>query len=163
MGHKEFSELFTISDGSLLRRMAAGTRGLHGVPVGGMVKGYLRFEHKEVTYAVHNVIWMIYNQKGIPDGFIVDHEDGNPLNNNPSNLRLATRTQNCYNSKLYSNNTSGYKGVSFDKDSGKWLAQIRIDGKNKKLGRYATAELANEAVVASRIKNHKEFANHGND
>lgn len=123
--------------------------------------GYLRFEFRGKTYAVHNVMWMIYNGCNIPPGFIVDHEDGNPLNNRPTNLRLATRTQNAYNSKLSAANTSGVKGVTWDKESNKWLAQCRVEGKNWKIGRYLSLEEAERAVKAFREKHHKEFANNG--
>ena len=90
-----------------------------GKPAGSIVKGYLRFEHKGKTYANHNILWIIYNQKQIPDGFVVDHQDGDPLNNCADNLRIATKGQNCYNSTLYKNNKSGAKGVCWDRESGK--------------------------------------------
>lgn len=161
MTYKEFNKFFEVSWQHLLRKVARGTRGLLGATVGYEVKGYLRFELNCKSYAVHNVIWMIYNQKDIPEGFVVDHEDGDSLNNCPNNLRLASKFQNGYNSRLYTNNSSGYKGVSFDKETGKWLAQIREAGRNKKIGRFATAELANEAVVRVRANLHGAFANDG--
>ena len=153
--------MFKIDDGNLVRIKDIGKRVKTGDVVGLEKKGYLRFNSKGKSYSVHNVIWMIHNQLDIPSGMVVDHIDGNPLNNRPENLRLATIMQNSYNSKLYTSNTSGYKGVSFDRETGKWLAQIRIDGRNKKLGRYLTAELANEAVVKVRAVEHGRFANDG--
>lgn len=156
-----FSNLFEIRGSNLVRKVTTGARGVEGSVVGTQVKGYLRFELGGRTYAVHNVIWMIHNGQEIPDGYIVDHEDGDPLNNDPMNLRLATKPQNGYNAKLYVNNKSGFKGVSFDVQTGKWVAQIRFDGKNKKIGRFSTPELANEALVNIRAALHGAFANDG--
>lgn len=52
----------------------------------------------------------------------IDHRDGNTLNNQRDNLRIATRTQNNANAKTPKDNRSGYKGVSFDKARGLWSA-----------------------------------------
>jgi hypothetical protein len=67
----------------------------------------------------------------------VDHKNGNGLDNRKENLRLVTRNQNMRNlTRIRVNNTSGYRGVCFEKSSGKWMAYIYIDGKQKKLGRH---------------------------
>lgn len=80
-----------------------------------------------------------------PEGLEVDHIDGDGLNNSRSNLRLATRTQNSANRGKNRNNRSGFKGVTFYKRTGKWMAQIGVDGKNVHLGYYGTPEEAAEA------------------
>lgn len=92
---------------------------------------------------------------GLP---LCDHRDGDGLNNRKSNLRLASNAQNTYNSKLPSTNTSGFKGVSWDKSHGKWLARIMKDGKEKKLGRFDDIKLAAEAYVRASKDFHGEFA-----
>ncbi|MGM0836007.1 MAG: HNH endonuclease [Bacillota bacterium] len=71
-----------------------------------------------------------------PEGLCVDHINGNKFDNRRSNLRLATRTENIRNSGPKVNNKSGYKGVSFRKDTGKWKAQIRAFGKKVNLGQF---------------------------
>lgn len=58
-----------------------------------------------------------------PDGSLVDHANGNPLDNRRCNLRLATARQNCWNSKP--RGTSGLKGVWFHRHSGLWTGTIR--------------------------------------
>jgi hypothetical protein len=73
---------------------------------------------------------------------MVDHKDGDWLNNRRGNLRPATPTQNAQNRALASNNSSGFKGVSFRRDRGTFLAAIRVDGRLRKLGTFATAEAA---------------------
>lgn len=70
-----------------------------------------------------------------PQGMDVDHIDGDKLNNQKHNLRLATRSQNKVNSKLYKNNTSGYRGV-YLKESGRYEAKVGINRRQISLGRF---------------------------
>lgn len=94
----------------------------------------------------------------------VDHIDGNGLNNQRHNLRVATRNQNIRNQSKHRNNMSLYKGVSFV-SAGKggritdgWAARIAINCKRKYLGTYATAELAAHAYDDAARRLHGEFA-----
>jgi len=75
----------------------------------------------------------------------VDHTDGNGLNNQKSNLRICTSSQNTGNSKKQSNNTSGYKGVFYHKHSKKYQVQIMKNGKLTACGYFKTKE---EAALA---------------
>lgn len=154
----EIFKLFVEENSLLYWKDKKGNRGRKA---GSMVKGYLRLEHMHKTYAVHNILWCIYNNRELPEGFLVDHFDGDPLNNSKGNLRVATISQNNYNTKLYNNNKSGVKGVSFDKETGKWLVQIRVDGINKKIGRFASLDEAADRITRYRDEVHKEFSNHG--
>lgn len=61
-------------------------------------------------------------------GELYDHVDFDRLNNLRSNLRLATRAQNNQNLRSYRGSTSSYRGVSFQASSGKWHAQVKVDG-----------------------------------
>lgn len=97
---------------------------------------------------------------GVNDELLVDHIDGDGLNNRRSNLRLATREQNNRNQRLVKRNSSGFKGVSWDKKERKWLAQIRVDGRSRNLGRYKTPEQAHAAYCAASLKIYGEFARH---
>lgn len=91
----------------------------------GDVAGSVNIDHKKgysqcnVTlsckdYIVARVIWTMHNGQ-IPDGFVVDHIDGNTLNNRLSNLRIVQHCVNGRNMKFNKNNTSGVRGVSFMK------------------------------------------------
>ena len=78
---------------------------------------------------------------------IVDHINGNTLDNRESNLRVCTHSDNCKNRKMHSNNKTGFKGVSL-KD-GKYVAQIQFKGNHKHLGLFDTAI---EATIAYNEK-----------
>lgn len=87
-----------------------------------------------------------------------DHCDLNTLRNIRSNLRVSTASQNNCNTGARSNNKSGFKGVSLDKESGRWLANISFSGKRKTLGRFSTPEEAHGAYCAAAAELHGEFA-----
>jgi hypothetical protein len=92
-----------------------------------------------------------------PVGYI-DHIDGDKLNNSWSNLRDVTHEQNMWNAKLFHNNTSGYRGVSFIRSHGRWRAAISVNGKKKHLGYFESAELAHAAFVDASQVGRDEFA-----
>ncbi len=77
-----------------------------------------------------------------PTGLLTDHINRNQLDNRKENLRNCNATQNCQNRKRYKNNTSGFKGVSFNKENGKWVSNIRVNGKLMYLGYFKTPEEA---------------------
>ena len=90
-------------------------------------------------------------------GVEVDHVNGNKLDNRRSNLRHATRSQNEQNKGLIASNTSGYKGVTFHKQTGKWQAVIGANNKSHYLGLHQTAELAHAAYCAEAKRLHGDF------
>lgn len=75
----------------------------------------------------------------------IDHIDGDKSNNRLSNLRECSNAINSRNSRLYSNNTSGHCGVSWNKQVQKWKAQGKVDGKQHNLGHFASKD---EAIAA---------------
>lgn len=102
---------------------------------------------------------MIYMHRfimGSPDGGIVDHKNGNTLDNRKENLRMATPCQNSWNMKP-KNPRSGYKGVSMH-TSGLWQARIRVNYKSIKLGYFRDPAEAHKAYCSAAIKYHGEFA-----
>lgn len=96
---------------------------------------------------------------GAEKGQQVDHIDRNGLNCVRSNMRVATPSQNQHNKGINKNNTSGIKGVSFNKRSGKWIAVIGLDWKQFFLGYYSTKEEASIAYEAAARLLHKGFSN----
>ena len=89
----------------------------------------------------------------IQGNVIIDHINGNPLDNRKCNLRIATPTQNNMNMKKRSDNISGYKGVGWQKKRNKWRARITINKKTIELGYFNTIE---EAIKA-RQKAEEEY------
>jgi len=94
----------------------------------------------------------------MPELPYIDHRNGNGLDNRRSNIRPATHAQNMKNKKLPRTNTSGFKGVSMDKETGRWLARIYCDGRPFRLGGYATPEEAGMAYDEAALIYHGEFA-----
>lgn len=89
---------------------------------------------------------------------IVDHANGDGLDNRRENLRLCTKALNAVNSKRRSDNESGYKGVCFHPSSKLWRAYIRAEGKQHSLGYYHTPEEAHEAYKEAAVRFYGEFA-----
>lgn len=88
-----------------------------------------------------------------PDDRLVDHIDGNPLNNQRGNLRLATDQTNIENrTRLNRNNKSGYRGVCWSGTMGKWRATVMHYRKQIPAGYFDTPEEANLAAIALRTK-----------
>ena len=91
-------------------------------------------------YYAHRLAWF-YVTGSWPKEFI-DHKNGNGLDNSWSNLRECSKSENNQNKIIQSNNSSGLKGIWFDKINSKWRAGIRVSGKDIYLGRYDTPEEA---------------------
>jgi hypothetical protein len=94
---------------------------------------------------------------GDPEGLLVDHKDGNGMNNRRLNLRSASNTQNQHNAKISKVNTSGSKGVHWRADIGKWAARIRVNGNRKTLGFFSDIQSAAAAYEAASKQFHGEF------
>ena len=88
----------------------------------------------------------------------IKHADGSHAQDRLSNLRIVSRSQNLMNQTIRSTNTSGYKGVSLHKASGKWRADITSCGRCKYLGSFTTPEAAALAYDKAAKVLHGEFA-----
>lgn len=80
------------------------------------------------------------------------------LDNRRANLRLASRSEQTTNRRMFSNNKSGYKGVCFHKRTGRWQANIQVDGVFMYLGLRKTPELAYALYCEAAAKYHGDFA-----
>ena len=86
------------------------------------------------------------------------HISSDRSDNREANLREADRSQNMRNRGATKRNSTGLKGVCWDAGKRKWLAQIKVDGRNKHLGRYDTPEEAHAAYIQAAMREHGEFA-----
>lgn len=119
-------------------------------------KGYRRIKVNGKKRAAHRLAWL-YMTGEWPKLF-VDHIDTNKDNNRWKNLRESTNAQNVQNSKTDKTNTTGFKGVSIRKATGKYLAQIRANNILHYLGDFDLPEDAYHAYCKAAVKYHGKFA-----
>lgn len=91
------------------------------------------------------------------DGIYVDHINRNKLDNRKLNYRFCTNQENNRNKDLYSHNSSGITGVTWNKERKKWQAQIVVDNKNINLGRYESFDDAVKARLEGEEKYFEDF------
>jgi hypothetical protein len=113
---------------------------------------------QDYTKGRQKTIYMHRLLLNAPRGVEVDHIDRETLNNRRSNLRLASHSENKWNTAARKNNTSGYKGVHYEKRRGHYIALAYRHGKRHYFGSFATAEEAYAAYCQKVKKLHGEFA-----
>lgn len=121
--------------------------------------GYVRIGINYKSYKAHRLAFLYMTGK-FPKK-LVDHINGNKQDNSWENLREANYIQNNQNAKKSILNTSGYKGVTWDKKAKKWRAQASLNNIKKYLGYFESKELAYKAYVNFSKTNHKEFCYKG--
>lgn len=84
---------------------------------------------------------------------VIDHINQNKLDNRKVNLRITNKSINAFNTKMRVDNTSGYRGVSWDKEKNKWCARITINGKQRQIGRYSDIDDA----ISARKNAEREY------
>ena len=93
-----------------------------------------------------------------PQGVEIDHIDGNRLNNQKSNLRFATSSQNKINRGPRKDNKSGYKGVSWHKQRNCWAVRLMINGKYQHLGLFQDKHKAAQVYNDNALKYYGSYA-----
>lgn len=147
--------------GSMTWRVQRNTHKPAGAEVGGVWtstkcgKQYRTVMIDGHSYGVHRLAWL-YVHGSFPKGQI-DHIDGDGLNNRLANLRPCTHAQNQHNRSAYKTNKSGFKGVRMAKGGRRWRAEIKINGKSKHIGQFATVEEAHAAYAKACQTYHGEF------
>lgn len=122
-------------------------------------RGYISVEFQGKTYKAHNLIWAI--RKGVWPAKQIDHKNTFKYDNRWCNLREASQSENRANSKMYANNTSGYKGVTRRKGYARWRAMLQKEGKRIRLGAFGCPKKAHAVYVKAAKKHFGEFARAG--
>lgn len=131
----------------------------------GSVAGALdRKGHRDITikgqrYKAHRLAWFWVHGEWPSDQ--IDHKDNCPDHNWIDNLRVATDSQNRMNARRPRHNTSGFKGVSWQKGRQKWQAKLQKDGRTIFIGRFGTAEEAQTAYQQAAALHFGAFARTG--
>lgn len=154
------NDLLEYRDGELFWKKRVSNKCDIGSRAGSVDKatGYRRILVGGERVKEHRLVWIMHNG-AIPKGFIIDHKDRNKINNAIGNLRLATFSQNGFNTGMHPHNASGCKGIYYRKDRDLWVAEISANKERVYLGCYKTAELAKKAYDKAALKFHGEFAN----
>lgn len=120
------------------------------------VHGYMRIGIDGQRYRAARLAWLYMT--GEWPAADIDHVNCAKADDRWANLRAATRSENLGNCPLRRDNTTGFKGVTFDKQSGKYQAQIRFQHRSRTIGRFDTAEQAHAAYMAAATAAFGEFA-----
>lgn len=113
------------------------------------VRMSVNIDGKRTSVLLHRVVLGLTDPK-----IFADHINHDTLNNTKDNLRAVSGRENSHNRVINSNNKSGFKGVSWYEETGKWVAKIRHRGKVRYLGIFDTPQEAHAAYVHEKVKLH---------
>ena len=151
-------ELFDYIDGNLIWKVDKSRQVKVGDIAGHLdTFGYICVGIDNKLYKAHRLIYLYHNGYLPP---CLDHIDGNKSNNKIDNLRSASTSQNQMNIRLSTKNTSGTKGVTWNKKSKKWLVRVRAESKEHCFGYFDDKELAKSVAIDATNKIHKEFSSY---
>ena len=148
----KLKELFFYDDGKFIWKFGSNRR---GKVAGNLNKRYFRVGVNNKVYALHRLIFL-YHHGYLPK--MIDHIDGNCLNNRIENLRECTYSENNANSSARKNSKVGFKNISWHKGLKKYTVRITKDYKVYNLGVYDDLELAKLVALEARDKFHGRFA-----
>ena len=126
---------YNLKTGNFYWLCNKGKKTKNGTPVGTVAPtGYSVIWIDNCLYLAHRLAHL-YVEGYFPE-YQIDHKDGIKTNNKWTNLRHVTKSCNMQNQKISSKNTSGFPGVTWDRERNKWMSKLKIFGKNIMVGRY---------------------------
>ena len=152
---ERLKEIFDYIDGHFVCKIPRSILKIGDVVGTQRKDGYVEICIDKKIYLVHRLVFMFFNGY-FPEE--IDHINNIRNDNRIENLREVTHTQNQWNHAKRKNNTSGFKGVDFNKQNNKWRAQIRQNSKKLHLGSFLTPEEAYQAYCKAANASRKEFA-----
>lgn len=146
-------------DGKLIRKFSTGRCGKAGSFVGSYgaktlgtrANRYVSTKVRGESWQLHRLIFL-YHHGYVPEQ--IDHINRDCLDNRIENLRPADSSLNAVNRKLFSNNTSGVRGVSWHKNTKKWFVYVDVNKKRRNIGYFNDLELAELVAIEARDKYH---------
>jgi hypothetical protein len=116
-------------------------------------RGYRHIRLDGKSYQMHRLAWL-HVHGHFPDGMI-DHIDGDRMNNALANLRVVTPSENLQNQRhAHADSLTGLLGVDFHKAKGRYRARIRIGGRQQDIGHYACPVAAHQAYLDKKREVH---------
>ena len=154
---QRFNEAFEYRDGKLYWAVSNTNAIRIGQEAGTEhSRGYRRVSFDGKQWAVHRIIWVMFNGD-IPADMQIDHINGDASDNYVKNLRLASNADNCKNRKVKPSNT-GIRNVSLCAADGKYKVALQANGVKHYIGKFDDLEFAELVAIEARDKYHKEFA-----
>ncbi len=151
-------ELFEYRDGVLYWRLQSCGQAKAGKRAGAVNgEGYLAVGIDYCKYLVHRIVWAMHGNASVA---LIDHINNCRTDNRIQNLRAGDATINTRNAKLRKDSTSGVKGVSWHKQSRRWVGQVWHQQKLYRAGYFDDKDECDAAVVQLRASLHGEFARH---
>lgn len=126
-------------------------------------KHYLVTRYMNKTIRFHRLVLGIVDSKIIIDHIIHGNANENKFDNRKNNLRIVTASQNGMNSSLSKNNTSGIKGITYNKKAKRWVASIQVNNKYIYLGSFKEKEDAAQARKKAEQEYFKEYSYEANN
>lgn len=150
LNQERVKELFSYNGKNLIWKVRTSNRIQVGSVAGNYNHGYIEISIDNKSYYAHRLVWL-YHYGYLPKEHL-DHINGDTQDNRIENLRKIDKQGNARNCGMSCNNVSGVKGVYFNKQNQKWIANIFISGKTKYLGSYKNFDDAVHARYLEEVR-----------